>query len=120
MMKKQEQRSPIQNDKRKQQNGTSKSETPKKIEPQIETPPPKKQIESPKKVHNALAQIASAYSSDEDDKNNEEEWLIKTAKDRKERANENRKRKYNLGGGSYFGIGKVQKSFKAKKHALKI
>ena len=74
-------------------NGTSKlkDESPKK--------------ESPKKVHNSLAQIASAYSSDEDAQKNDEEWLVKKAKERKENAN--RKRKYNMANGSYFGLGKV-------------
>lgn len=69
-----------------------------------------KENSSPKKVlHNSLAQIASAYSSDEDSavKNKDDDGLIKSYKEKKERQKENRKRKFNFANGSYFGLGKV-------------
>ena len=70
-----------------------------------------------KKVNSALAQIASYYSSDEDEKRPEkpvkksitEDDLVKLHRERKERIKkeaENRKRKFNLSG-NYFGMGKV-------------
>ena len=67
---------------------------------------------TPKKT-SALAQIASYYSSDEDEKKPEiktakvqEDDLLKLHRERKERQMENRKRKFNITG-NYFGMGKV-------------
>ena len=65
------------------------------------------------KKTSALAQIASYYSSDEDEKKPEikttkvqEDDLLKLHRERKERQMENRKRKFNITG-NYFGMGKV-------------
>jgi len=81
-----------QQHKQKQQTQQQKPEVKEKVS------------ESPKKLHPALSKIA-AYSSDEDN----DDDLVKLAREKRERQKENRKRKFNFSAGSYWGIGKAPK-----------
>jgi hypothetical protein len=65
-------------------------------------------------IHSSLQQIQAYSSDDSSSEKMDEDDLVKVAKERQERKKENRKRKFNISQGSFWGLGKVKFYFSVK------